>query len=264
MKQYIYGLLLWGVAVLTMVSCQDYETDEYQVGKVSEYYEGTLYDYLADKSAHPNVTFDSLLFLADRLPALKDSLQGRKVLTLFAVTDKSFELAFRGLNLYRNAYGKGRHLAMEDLLIEPFTVIDTIVRQVSTEEYDTVYVSRHYDYRKQLDSMVCCYMFDGGYSMSDIQKLDATEIPCISYGHLMRLEAGRGNASGAEGLGARYMCLIETWNSKVTTTWVKAGVENPDIKTTNGWLHILSGEHEFGFNGIEQTFYDYGNEKSKK
>ena len=32
----------------------------------------------------------------------------------------------------------------------------------------------------------------------------------------------------------------------------------------NGWLHVLSDGHEFGFNGMEQLFYDYGNEKKKK
>ena len=160
--------------------------------------------------------------------------------------------------------GKGKRLGLEDLLIEPFSVVDTIVHQVSTEDNDTIYITRHYDYRHQLDSMLYCYLFNGRYSMDDVLNVGATEVPCMSYGHLMRMEVGRGAASGAEGVGVRYMCLIETWDSKVTTTWVKAEVESSDIMTRNGWLHVLSDGHEFGFNGMEQLFYDYGNEKKKK
>ena len=264
MRLFVFNVLMFGALMLGWVSCQEYESGTYPLEESTVRYEGTLYDYLADKAAHPDVTYDSLLFLAGHLPGLKDSLQKRKGVTLVAVTDQSFRLAFDALNQYREAYGKGKRLGLEDLLIEPFSVVDTIVHQVSTEDNDTIYITRHYDYRHQLDSMLYCYLFNGRYSMDDVLNVGATEVPCMSYGHLMRMEVGRGAASGAEGVGVRYMRLIETWDSKVTTTWVKAEVESSDIMTRNGWLHVLSDGHEFGFNGMEQLFYDYGNEKKKK
>ena len=73
--------------------------------------------------------------------------------------------------------------------------------------------------------------------MDDVLNVGATEVPCMSYGHLMRMEVGRGAASGAEGVGVRYMRLIETWDSKVQTNWVKAEVESSDIMTRNGWIN---------------------------
>ena len=125
MRLFVFNVLVFGALMLGWVSCQEYESGTYPLEESTVRYEGTLYDYLADKAAHPDVTYDSLLFLAGRLPGLKDSLQKRKEVTLFAVTDQSFRLAFDGLNRYREAYGKGKHLGLEDLLIEPFTVVCT-------------------------------------------------------------------------------------------------------------------------------------------
>ena len=195
---------------------------------------------------------------------MKDSLQKRKEVTLFAVTDQSFRLAFDGLNRYREAYGKGKHLGLEDLLIDLLPWWIRLCTKCPLNDNDTIYITRHYDYRHQLDSMLYCYLFDGRYSMEDVLNVGATEVPCMSYGHLMRMEVGRGAASGAEEVGTRYMRLIETWDSKVTSTWVKAEVESFDIMANNGCVHVLSDGHEFGFNGMEQLFYNYGNEKTKK
>ena len=158
MRLFVFNVLMFGALMLGWVSCQEYESGTYPLEESTVRYEGTLYDYLADKAAHPDVTYDSLLFLAGHLPGLKDSLQKRKGVTLFAVTDQSFRLAFDALNQYREAYGKGKRLGLEDLLIEPFSVVDTIVHQVSTEDNDTIYITRHYDYRHLMDGtpwMMC-------------------------------------------------------------------------------------------------------------
>mgnify|MGYP003373955607 CR=1 FL=1 len=93
MRLFVFNVLVFGALIFGWVSCQEYESGTYPLEESTVRYEGTLYDYLADKAAHPDVTYDSLLFLAGRLPGLKDSLQKRKEVTLFAVTDQSFRLA---------------------------------------------------------------------------------------------------------------------------------------------------------------------------
>ena len=42
--------------MLGWVSCQEYESGTYPLEEETVRYEGTLYDYLADKAAHPDVT----------------------------------------------------------------------------------------------------------------------------------------------------------------------------------------------------------------
>ena len=265
MKQILLKNVILFMAVCGLFSCQEYEIGEVPTTKAAtETYEGTLYAYLADKDAHPQVTFDSLLFLIDSLPGLKDSLERHVPMTVFAIPDPCFEKALYALNRYRSSYELGDELSLKDFLIEPFTVWDTIINQITTEEFDTIIVARNYDYRRLLDSLVCSYCFDGEYTMQNISEVGgAVEPVALTFGHQMRMEAGRISASGAEELGSRYMRLVETSGSKVTTQWVNAEVETFNLATSNAWVHILSKEHEFGFNNFEQLFYNYGNEKKK-
>ena len=265
MKQILLKNVILFMAVCGLFSCQEYEIGEVPTTKAAtETYEGTLYAYLADKDAHPQVTFDSLLFLIDSLPGLKDSLERHVPMTVFAIPDPCFEKALYALNRYRSSYELGDELSLKDFLIEPFTVWDTIINQITTEEFDTIVVARNYDYRRLLDSLVCSYCFDGEYTMQNISEVGgAVEPVALTFGHQMRMEAGRISASGAEELGSRYMRLVETSGSKVTTQWVNAEVETFNLATSNAWVHILSKEHEFGFNNFEQLFYNYGNEKNK-
>lgn len=63
MKQILLKNVILFMAVCGLFSCQEYEIGEVPTTKAAtETYEGTLYAYLADKDAHPQVTFDSLLF----------------------------------------------------------------------------------------------------------------------------------------------------------------------------------------------------------
>ncbi|MCD8318655.1 MAG: hypothetical protein LUC45_07380 [Paraprevotella sp.] len=202
--------------------------------------------------------------LIDNLPGLKDSLERPMRMTFFAIPDPCFEKAIYALNRYRSSYELGGNLSLKDFLIEPFTVIDSVIHQVSTTEFDTTVVERHYDYRQQLDSMMCSYVFSGEYTIQNVEEVGgAVEPLALAFDHQMRIEVGRGSASGVTNLGARYMRLVETSGSKVTTQWVNADVETSNLSTSNGWIHILSEGHEFGFNGFEQMFYNYGNEKQK-
>ncbi|MCD8318654.1 MAG: hypothetical protein LUC45_07375 [Paraprevotella sp.] len=59
MKQILLKNMILFVALCGLVSCQEYETSDVPVESgATEVYNGGLYDYLADKSAHPQVSFD--------------------------------------------------------------------------------------------------------------------------------------------------------------------------------------------------------------
>lgn len=265
MKQILFKNVILLLAICGAVSCQEYEAGEVlPEHTATEAYNGVVYGYLADESAHPQVTFDSLLFLIDHLPGLKDTLEHRAPLTFFAIPDPCFDKALYALNRYRSSYGLGRELSLQDFLIEPFTVLDTIIRQITVEEFDTIVVARHFDYRRQLDSLLCSYCFNGEYTMQRVSGVGGAMEPyALGFGHQMRIEANRVSASGAEKLGSRYMRLVETFGSKVMTQWVNADVSTFNVATSNGWVHVLSEEHEFGFNRFEELFYNYGNENRK-
>lgn len=263
--KYVIVLILSVLLTGTFFSCQQYETDA--SGKVKDFsYNGTLYAYLSDKTAHPEATYDSLLYLVNKLPGLKDSLENTKhEFTLFAVSDKSFGNALNALNRLRQTNEKGRNLSLKDFLIEPFTVTDTVITQISSSGLmDTTIVTRRYDYRSQMDSLVCRYIYDKPYTTSSIMEIgNAIEAADVKYNENLRIEVGRYAASGVVSSGMRYMSLVETGGSKLTTSWVKAGVSQYDVKAVNGWIHILQPNHEFGFNEMETLFQNYGNEKKK-
>lgn len=263
-SKYIVGCLLFFFLTGLFFSCQQYETED--TGQLqSSSYNGTLYAYLADETAHPGVTYDSLLFLANEL-GLKDSLENRKVeSTLFAVSDKSFSRAINALNRLRKTNDLGRDLSLSDFLIEPFVVKDTVITQISASGLkDTTIVNRWYDYRSQIDSLVCRYIYSQPYTMNSVMQVgNAIVATDLKYNEAMRIESGRYTASGAINLGQRYMSLIETGGSKQVSSWVTASISQYDLRTTNGWIHILQPNHEFGFNEMGKLFQNYGNEKKK-
>lgn len=248
-----------------LFSCQQYDTESTDSVSRSSY-NGTLYAYLADNSAHPGVTYDSLLFLVNNLPGLKDSLEnGKTESTLFAVSDKSFSNALGALNRIRRSNDLGRDLSLSDLMIEPFIVNDTVITQTSsTGQKDTTVVVRHYDYRSQMDSLVCRYIYSQPYTTSSIMESGAAvEVGDLKFGEKLRIESGRYAASGAVSSGMRYLFLVETGGSKLTTSWVRASASQYDLRASNGWIHVLLPNHEFGFNEMGTLFQNYGNEKKK-
>lgn len=58
MRLFVFNVLMFGALMLGWVSCQEYESGTYPLEESTVRYEGTLYDYLADKAAHPDKTAD--------------------------------------------------------------------------------------------------------------------------------------------------------------------------------------------------------------
>lgn len=253
------------IGMSTVISCQQIEAVS-EDAVTSAVYDGTLTDYLEAGGLEGNASFDSLLYLIDQIPGLKDSLNAPdKTYTLFAIPDQSFKTALQTLNSFRHDYKLGGDLSLKDLMIEPFVVNDTTIAFPDTEFADTTIVIRRYDYRAQMDSLVRCYLFNSEVTAAQLSADEGeAEIPSSLYGHSMYVQTGRDAASGALNLGTTYLKLIDTNGSKLPALWVTAEVKSADIRAKNGWLHLLSERHEFGFNKMVKYFQNYGNEYEKK
>ncbi len=275
---YIAGIIGLLLIVGGFFSCTDFEegAGSSQLQE-SEHFDGTVYDFLSDKNAHPGYAYDSLLYITRTLTGLRDSLTrtAEKPVTLFAMEDGSFGSALNLLNRFRQTYELGHNLYLKDLLGDPIIVTDTTVTHTITtkvvdgenvreEKLDTTTSTRSFDYRAKLDSLVYHYAFSGNVTSQKVMEEEgASEFFSMKVGHTMRVEAERVSASGAMELGPRFMNLVETNGTKQNTKWIKAQVNTFDIKAENGYVQQLAPNHEFGFGEILELFKNYGNEKPK-
>jgi len=261
MKRIIYLLALATWLAFT-VSCEDdSEVTFVQPQDQTIHYDGTVLDFISQQNGYDSYDFDSLLYVLNRVEGISDSLsQTNHQVTLFAIPNQCFELANHALASYRKSMKLGAELDLDDLLCEPFEVVDTIVDfNPIAISYDTTYVSRTYDYRESLRQLVGRYVF-----MQDIPTDNVIEGEYKSlFARDMYLQVGNQDASGLVQAGTRYFQLVETRGSKQQAQWVKAEVSVCDIKCSNGYVHILAPRHEFGFNEITSYFANYGNEKKK-
>lgn len=261
---YIIALMAIGCAGLT-TSCTDYVQSEPEK-IVKEKFDGKILDYLS-ASHDDGLKFDSVLYILDMIPELKDELtRADSEVTLFAPSDKSVGEAIYKLNLYRRSNGIGDPVYLKDLLVEPFSVQDTtILVNKMTEELDTIYSWRGFDYRGQMDILLSRYCFEGDLNSDYVIDNGGSVKRNSSRNEIeMVVEAGRYDAYGALGTGVKYLYLVETNGSNMQSVWVKAEASKRDIKVSNGTIHVLSDNHEFGFNLFIDNFKDRGTEKGVK
>ncbi|MDO4162800.1 MAG: hypothetical protein Q4D56_00230 [Bacteroides sp.] len=263
MKKMMISTLCAAIAwVFMAAACSKYEVAEDTVVS-TETYNGSVFDYLKEDFSSAGITFDSLLYLIGQNAYLEKLLSSDSVnVTLFAVPDACFDLAFTALNAYRHSNNLGDDLVLDDFLIDAFTLVDTVINDAGTSYADTMYVSTTYDYRAQLDSLLSRYVFAEAVTTDYIMEEDgAVELGEYAYGHTMRMEADRGYASGASELGSKWLNLIEMNGTKSQSEWITCRTMTTDVETTNGVVHIVSPQHEFGFNEMTINFKDYGNEE---
>lgn len=261
----IIPLAVLFAAMTLTVSCSDYEEGRgTEIESLS--FNGTVLDFLDHAEEYSDLTFDSLRLLVNNIPGLRDKFGEKDAeYTLFLAPDRSFTLAMDALNRYRRGHKLGRNIELKDLLIEPFSVTDTIIpgTGVYVEEVfvpDTVYNVRHYDYRASLDTIVCRYAFKQA-----ITSYSANNDTYISIAfRQMKVNAGYNDASGMAGMGTSYMQLVDMQGTMREELWLKTPVIKRDIKCTNGYVHILSDSQEFAFNNIIYYYNNYGNEQNKE
>jgi len=262
--------IAFGIAALlaSVVACTDYTQSEPEMNDTSRF-DGTILDYLSSRQ-DGDVTFDSLLFIIDNIPGLRDELsQPGMRFTLFAPTDKSIASAFNALNKYRKSNDIGDPVYLSDLLVDSFEIEDTVitVQSLSTgnDVRDTTYVYRTFDYRLRLDSLVAKYSFPEVITTDEVLEMGGSmRVNDMRYSSEMMIKAGRYDAGGIVDTGVKYLHFVEMNGSSLQSNWITTEISERDIEVDNGIVHIITNNHEFGFNSFTKLFMRRGTETSSK
>lgn len=202
---------LW--LILSFSACQKNDTPYYDYVNDIQSFDGTALAYL---QGQPQGTFDSLLFVLDRLPHIKDSLATQEV-TLFAPVNESFAAAIKYLNVKREREDKEPlYLGSVDLA--------------------------------QLDTILCKYILRDKRETSDYQESsDGVLLESIAFSYTMHVGYEKMSSSGFQGGGASILNFSDTFGSTFTKDWVTTKANTVNIKTHNAIINILEPIHNFGF-----------------
>lgn len=247
--------------VLTLfVACKDYESEFTDMSAVdATVFSGSTLEFLERGDTDLELRFDSMLVVINGIPGLRDSLAkttGEK--TVFAIPNACFQEAMLRLNNYRETKERGRKLGLRDFLIEPFVVLEE--QQGPTSDSITI-VEHHYDYRLQLDSLISRYIFRGSFDTQSLAEYNnSVHTQDFKYSYLMHILFERQYASGIENIGRRRLILSDKNYTQLEEVWDRSETQAIDIRTNNGYIHVLSNGHEFGFSKLIANFQNYGNE----
>lgn len=214
-------LLLFPIVVLAMASCE--RGDDFYASYESEetVYDGSIYAYLKSQGG----VYDSLLLVLDRVPELRRKLDNPdSSLTLFAATNRSFEIAVNSLNTTRRLTGRA------PLYLEDVGLAD-------------------------LDSMVNRYVLNTEFNTAELAPyIDGQVVTSTKNDYKMHIQFRVLNASGFVGGGERQLIFSDTNNSIFQRYWQRVNTSAVDIRTTNGIIHILSPGHDFGFSKFTSKY----------
>lgn len=253
-----FTLVFCSVALL--VSCKDYESVYTDVAVVDEtVFNGTLLDYLEKGDPSRGLKYDSMLVVINGIPGLRDSLtQSVYPKTVFAIPNVCFQEAMLRLNNYRETKAKGRALSLADFMIDPFVVIE---EQQGPTPDSIVIIEHHYDYRLQLDSLISRYIFNGDIETNTLAEYtNGLHTLDDKYQYLMHILYQREFASGIEQMAKRRLILSDKNGTQLEEVWDRSETQVIDIRTNNGYVHVLADGHEFGFSKLIENFQNYGNE----
>lgn len=247
-------------ALMLFAACKDYDSEFTNVTVEDDIvFNGTILDFLEQGDPARGLAFDSMLVVIEGIPGLRDSLtQTTNPKTLFAVPNACFQEAMLRLNNYRDTKQLGRDLVLEDFLIEPFVVIE---EQEGPTADSIIIIEHHYDYRLQLDSLVSRYIFDGAIRTDVLTEyLNGLNTQDHKFAYLMHILYQRQFASGIEQMAKRQLVLSDKNGTQREEGWSQSNTQLIDIRTNNGYVHVLTNGHEFGFSKLITNFQNYGNE----
>jgi len=203
--KYGYPLLITSL----IVACAK-DGGYYQPEKIDKRFDGDTYTYLQSKHG----VYDSLLHVIDRL-GLEETLRDSNI-TLFALTNESFQLAITNLNNIR-------YLA--DRPSEYLATID----------------------QAHLDTMLTQYIIRGKYPTDSMQLQDGVELQGIRHGYPMHAKLTRTTSSGFRDGGPETIDFSDTKRSQFRRNWITTNTGSINIETNNAFVHVVNSDHVFGF-----------------
>ncbi|MBC8986308.1 hypothetical protein H9X96_11025 [Pedobacter sp. N36a] len=211
-SNFFFPILMTAVLVSCLFACKKSDSEYYNYENKIQQFDGTALDYLNSQKG----VFDSLLVVLNRLPALKDSLAKEK-LTVFAVTNKSFEISVGNLNDIRKRSNKAPiYLATMNIA--------------------------------QLDTMTSRYLVRGQYESKNLSNfVDGLMVTSIAHDYPMHVLYRKLDASGFNGGGPQVLTFSDPKGSIFVRYWQRTPTNAVNIKTNNAIVNIVSPGHDFGF-----------------
>lgn len=208
------------LAVFCLSSCKKGNDYYYNYNDEASVYDGTILKYLESKPE----TYDSLLLVLDRFPSIRQALDSDETFTLFAPTNRSFEIAVDALNTTRALTNK-QPLYLEDVP------------------------------GNDLDSLVSRYIFESELDIDELKPfIDGLNIDSYKYGYRMHAQYNVLSASGLINGGQQQIIFSDVNNSIFQRYWQNINTSAVNIKTKNGVIHVLASGHDFGFNKFTSKF----------
>ncbi|NSL87581.1 hypothetical protein [Chitinophaga solisilvae] len=205
------------MAVLLLTACQkDGGYHEYERRAAQS--DASMYDYLKSQKGQ----YDSMVAIIDRLGLQR--VFSNTQLTVFGFTNASVAVALRNLNVLR-----------EKQQLPPVSLASLN--------------------RENLDTLFCRYVIPGVFGTDSLRQYpDGRLFNAIKYNNEMNLQLFTQSASGFETDGPKYIIYSDTKFSFYINKWVRSNTMAMDTYVRNGVLHILSPDHEFGFNEFITRF----------
>ena len=206
------GKVLAALFVLSIVlfACKK-DGGAYEYVNKLNVYEGDVYQYLKSQSQ-----FDSLTKVIDRTPGLKEWMAEQANLTVFALTNRSFDLAFTSLNKVRSDQSKPK-------------------MYIETANQD------------QLGVMLDRYIIARKLTTDSLKFADGAFIKTAQLGYEMNAVDKSSNASGLVNGGPKSIIFSDTKNSQYIKDWISTTTQAENIHTKNAVVHIVGASHEFDF-----------------
>lgn len=184
------------------------------------------YEYLKSKTG----VYDSLLLVIDKL-GIKKTLQDSNV-TLFAVSNSSFQLAIKNLNNIRKSKG------------QKAVFLSQIGSGKAANSGD---IGKAKADSANLDTMVSRYIIKGPYKSSDFTVGDGQNIFSVRGNYPMHGKRMYVDAQGMTNGGSEIIEFANTKRSVFIPNWSLSTTSSVNIKTKNGIVHLLQPDHVFGF-----------------
>src|SRR5699024_3247240 len=95
--------------------------------------------------------------------------------------------------------------------------------------------------------LITRYIIPGQYPTDSIIFIDGRYFSSLKYGYQMQAQPIRVDASGLVNGGPSKLYFSDPKNSRYTRDWVRTTTQAVNIKTEDGIIQVLSGNHNFGF-----------------